>query len=88
MHYITHAPNNNEYLILNRITKTDQPMSRLRTILSQKASDKSLEQLNGYFKDIYERREDPKELLAQFPTMLEHLFIQSHGKRYVARMRV
>jgi hypothetical protein len=56
-------------------------MSRLRTILSQKASDKSLEQLNGYFKDIYERREDPKELLAQFPTMLEHLFIQSHGKR-------
>ncbi len=62
-------------------------MSRLRTILSQKASDKSLEQLNGYFKDIYERREDPKELLAQFPTLLENCFIQSHGKRYVTCSR-
>lgn len=87
MLYIARIPNNNEELIFNPITKADRKMSRLRTILSQKASDKSLEQLNGYFKDIYERREDPKELLAQFPTLLEHLFIQSHGKRYVRDAR-
>jgi hypothetical protein len=50
-------------------------MLRLQAILRESDVEKVCENLQSYFRDILERREDPKELLSQFPNFVNKLFV-------------
>lgn len=58
-------------------------MARLRTILNEYEIEKACENLHSYFRDIHERREDPKELLTLFPHLINKLFIDTNETVYV-----
>jgi hypothetical protein len=53
-------------------------MSRLRIVIKEFEVEKACEILQSYFRDINERREDPKDLLIFFPQLVNRIFVDTN----------